>query len=615
MIRLIIEKTCIMKKKINKLLAIFAIINLLSCADALDKEPLALMTDANVWNDENTAAAFLIPPYREMLFLFNEFPIDAQWAPLMWGNADMSAVCDEGTTWYQLNGVGAASTGTIETTGNEFQDIWETTYKTIRTFNQFIGNMEDSPIEPGVKTKLLAQARWGRAMCYFALVKRYGAVPIITKAQWINDPEEELFPKRDAEQSVYDFIISECSAIFDDLPDRELSGLPGKWAAIAMKSRAALFAASIAQWGELQLDGMLGIPLSDASKYWQICYDASDSLIQMGGYSLYDEYPDDKVKNFQELFLDEGNDEVIFYYPFAGSGYSGLVSGYDMFMGPYSKVAWGGGLSLVYLDMVNEFENIDGTSGVFDIAKFTAPGTTWTVEELWGNKDPRFLGSIYTQDTPWQGDVVNMYIGLRLPDGSLFEGTDVFYNGVNATGPDGKHSRGFTGFCVRKYIQESRIRPDNYQSDQDWPTFRLAEIKLNKAEACIELSKTSEALQEINDIRNRAGIAPLANITRDQVRHERKVELAFEGFRWFDLRRWRVAEQVLDTRVKPFHGLRYILDYNSTLSDGPRKFEIKITPGGNGPNYKIFPKKLYYLPITQTRIANNPNLGPENWGY
>lgn len=604
-----------MKKIIYGLLIIFATTSILSCSDALDKTPLGLMTDSNVWNDENTAGAFLIPPYREMLFLFNEYPTTAQWAPLMWGNADMSAVCDEGTTWYQLNGVGSAATGTIEATGNSFQDIWENTYKTIRTFNQFIDEMQTSPIVPDVKNKLIARARWGRAMCYFALVKRYGAVPVITKAQWINDPKEELYPKRTPEKSVYDFIINECSGMFKALPDKELSGLPCKWAALAMKSRAALFAASLAQWGGVQLDGTLGIPVSEASKYWQICYDASDSLIQQGGYSLYNKYPDNKIKNFQQLFLDDGNSEVIFCYPFAGSGYSGLVSGYDMFMGPYSKVAWGGSLTTVYLDMANEFENKDGSSGKLDETKFTAPNTSWTLQEMWGNKDPRFQGSIYTQDTPWQGDMVNMYIGLRLPDGSLFQGTDTYYKGVNATGPDGKDSRGMTGFSVRKYIQESRIRPDNYQSDQDWPSMRLAEIKLNKAEACIELNKTGEALKEINDIRDRAGIAALTSIERDKVRHERKVELAFEGFRWFDLRRWRVAEQELDTRVKPFHGLRYILDYNSTLTAGPRKFEVKVIPGGNGPNYKVFPKKLYYLPITQSRIANNANLSPENPGY
>lgn len=382
-----------------------------------------------------------------------------------------------------------------------------------------------------------------------------------------------------------------------------------------MKSRAAVFAGSIAKYGKVQLNGLLGIPQSEADHYWQLCYEASNEILESGMFDLYNKYPEDKVKNFQQLFIDEGNSEVIFYYPFTGSGFSGKASGYDMFMGPYSKVAWGGTCTTVYLEMVNEFENIDGTSGALDVEKFTAPNTTWTIDEIWGKKDPRFLGSVYTQDTPWQGDKVDMHIGLRKDDGELLEGTDVYYNGVISTGLDGKDSRGVTGFGVRKYVNEERIRPDNYQSDQDWPTFRLAEIKLNKAEAAVELGRSADALKEINDIRTRAGIKTLSSVDIDKVRHERKVELAFEGFRWFDLRRWRIAEQELNTRVKPFHGLRYILDYNSTLTGGPYKYELMVIPGGTGENYKVFHEKLYYLPIQQHRLANNENLKPENPGY
>lgn len=607
-----------MKRIINKLLALLVIANLLSCSDLLEKEPIGLMTDANMWNDENTAEAFLVTPYREMLFLFNEFPTTAEYAPLMWGHANMSLVCDEGTSWWVNagdQGQDQACLGSISTTGNRFQDIWEKTYITIRAFNLFLDKMENSTIQESKKNSLIARARWGRAMCYFALVKRYGGIPLITKIQWITDPVEELYPKRTPEKEVYDFIINESTEIFDDLPDTESRGLPSKWAALAMKSRAALFAASIAQYGEVQLNGIVGIPRSEAPEYWQICYDASDAILKSGKYALYNKYADNKTKNFQQLFLDEGNSEVIFYYPFTGSGYAGLVSGYDMMMGPYSKVAWGGSLTTVYLDMVEEFENIDGSPGVFDKAKFTAQHTKWTINEVWGTKDPRFLGSIYTQETPWQGDKVDMHIGLRKEDDTLLEGTDVFYNGVISTGLDGKDARGLTGFAVRKYVEESRIVPDNYQSNQDWPSIRLAEIKLNKAEAAIELGKTDQALNEINDIRARAGIALLSTIDRERVRHERKVELAFEGFRWFDLRRWRIADQVLDTRKTPFHGLRYILDYKSTLTGEPYKYELVVIPGGTGDNYKVFPKKMYYLPITQSRIANNENLAPENPGY
>jgi starch-binding outer membrane protein, SusD/RagB family len=320
------------------------------------------------------------------------------------------------------------------------------------------------------------------------------------------------------------------------------------------------------------------------------------------------------VKNFTELFLDEGNSEVIFYFPFIGQGYSKPNSGYDMHFGPYSKVAWGGSKAQPFLETVEWFENKDGSPGTFDRTKFTAPGTVWSYEELWGNKDPRFFASVFTMETPWQGDIVKMYNGIIQEDGTLSEGTDNYYKGYNSMGPDARDSRGKTGFSVKKYLKESRIRPDNYQSDQDWPSIRLAEIKLNKAEAAIELGKTGDALQEVNDIRARAGIAPLTSIDLEKVRNERRVELAFEGFRFFDLRRWRIADKVIDTRVRQYTNLRYILDYKSTQTGEAWKYRIQLVNSGNDDLYKIFDPKLYYYPITQNRIANNKNL-VENPGY
>jgi hypothetical protein len=131
------------------------------------------------------------------------------------------------------------------------------------------------------------------------------------------------------------------------------------------------------------------------------------------------------------------------------------------------------------------------------------------------------------------------------------------------------------------------------------------------AEACIELGRDGEALNLINTIRERAGVALLTNINQEKVRHERKIELAFESHRWYDLRRWRIATTTLS---KPFRGLVYSLDYNSTKSGGPLKFKISITPNVDGDNEKRFFDRHYYLPINSSRTSNNSNL-VENPGY
>ena len=129
---------------------------------------------------------------------------------------------------------------------------------------------------------------------------------------------------------------------------------------------------------------------------------------------------------------------------------------------------------------------------------------------------------------------------------------------------------------------------------------------MNYAEAAFELGKPADALDAINQIRNRAGIAPLTSITRDQVRHERRVELAFEGHRYWDLRRWRTAVTDLS---KTWSGIRYVLD----IATG--KYKIIIVNNIDGAsNVPQFRPENYYFPITIARTSNNPNL-VENPGY
>ncbi len=117
----------------------------------------------------------------------------------------------------------------------------------------------------------LAEARFLRAFVYFEMVKRYGSVPIITKVQNQNDPEQVLYPARNTEQEVYDFIYNEVNAILTLFPNNKTgaSGRADKYAALALQSRAMLYAASIAQFGEVQLNGLVGIPASKAQEYYK----------------------------------------------------------------------------------------------------------------------------------------------------------------------------------------------------------------------------------------------------------------------------------------------------------------------------------------------------------
>jgi hypothetical protein len=255
--------------------------------------------------------------------------------------------------------------------------------------------------------------------------------------------------------------------------------------------------------------------------------------------------------------------------------------------------------------MIEEYEYIDGTPGTWD--RDAVQQKLWTTDELWANRDPRFYASICTQNTIWKGVPLQFYYGLRKPDGSLIY--DGSYEGVAAKGNQvfTTIERTGTGFGVLKYLDENKnMFGPVADSGTDYLVFRYGEILLNFAEAAFELGKTNEALDAINQIRRRAGVAELTSVDRNAIRHERKIELAFEGHRYWDLRRWRTAVNDL---TRSFSGIDYILDYET------RKYQIQVRPHIDGiTNQPVFHEYNYYLPITLARTGNNPNL-VENPGY
>jgi len=249
--------------------------------------------------------------------------------------------------------------------------------------------------------------------------------------------------------------------------------------------------------------------------------------------------------------------------------------------------------------MIESYENTDGTPG---ISRTELTSKLWTPEELWAKKDPRFKGSLYTQGTPWMGKNLDVYRGIQAENGEII--TTGTYQGVRWAGSD---NRGVGNpFGVLKFLDPNKVIQWPDAGAVDWVVFRYGEILLNFAEAAFELNKTEEALNAVNQIRNRAGITALASVTRDAIRHERKIELAFERHRYWDLRRWRTATTALS---RDFTSFNYVLDYTT------RKFRIQLVEKIDGATSSpLFLEKHYYLPITPNRIANNKNL-IENPGY
>jgi hypothetical protein len=589
----------------KKLKYIFLLITilLLSCNnDVLDKKPLDIISDVDLWNDPALIDAYLTQCYDEIGFINDiEYSPSAGWWDQWFQLATQTNCTDECTSGW--TGYAAGYNGfksNMLSVDKKFADWWG--YPLIRKLNVFIENLPSSPVNDDLKKQRIAEARFLRAYSYFSLVKRYGGVPLITKAQTTDAPYDELYAKRNKEEAIYNFIISEIDEIANDLKDAQNDGgRPTKYAAISLKARAAMYAGSIATWGEVQLDGVVGIPSGQAQSFWQKSYDASKLIIDSKKFALYNKTPEDKVSNFRNIFLDENNEEVIFSEIYDGQ--SGKGHSWDLLNDPFGYQAWGvGGESVAYLEMAEEFENIDGSSGKIDRQKI-ASGYLWTIDELFGNKDPRFRASILTQDGKWLGDTIDVYRGIIKEDGTITEDN---YKGVSGKGKSTSNQPYATPFMMLKHLDESLgIAPNIGTSKTDWIVFRYGETLLNFAEAAFALGKTEEALNSVNQIRTRAGIATLNSIDLQKIRHERKVELAFEGNRYWDVRRWRTAVTELSI---PLSGMKFNLDYTT------RKFKLQIIPNLDGAIAGEFAPRNYYLPIGLSRTTNNPNL-IENPGY
>ena len=595
--------------KLFKVLAVCCLGILASC-DVLDKKPLDIISDDVVWDDPVLVDAYVAAQYIDMTVLQMDAP-QYQWGwPYKGGFLNVTSVTDEvGQPVWDLPNTTPIRTGSLNVSGG-FMEYWELPYVLIRRLNEAIDRLPNSSNSPEFISSRVAEARFMRALNYFYMVKRYGGVPLVTKALQMDAPAEEMYPKRNSEQEVYDFIINEVNEIEEDLKNLpEEYGRATQGAALALKCRAALYAGSIAQFGTMQLDGLLGIPQEKAQSYYQASYDAAMKIKSLGKYELYNQDAD-KVENYKNIFIKERNSEIIFAKQYDSSQNSWW---YGFLLAPKPH-GYNTGMALTpSLEMVEEFEYTDGRPGKLDYDK--VQGRMWTMEELWKDKDPRFYATVWTNGTPWKGGYIDSHHGLIDESGKLLENEQDAYKGVPAWGNQNFLGSFATGFGILKMLNENSNANMDERDGQDCPVFRYGEVIMNLAEAAFELGKTNEALEAINEIRERAGIAPKTSVDRETIRHERKVELAFEGHRYWDARRWRIAEDVFSKQCTT---VRYIMDYKTSdfssndLSTA-RNYQIMIIPNSDARSPQ-FNKEHYYFPITTARTQQNTNL-VENPGY
>lgn len=603
---------------------VLVLLGMTSCNEYLEKESFNIITPEQVWKDPKLINGVMVNLYDGLqLEDFNYWNRDA------WRIMNAATMSDEAQGSFQKDPMFDNANATYTYEDGLFEQKFADRYKLIRNCNDFMAQAEQATsLSDADKTLLLAEARFLRAMHYFTLVKRYGGVPLITAPQ-VYDPAklESLMLPRNKEIEIYDFIISECQEAAAILPvtrDAAARYRANRGTALALCSRAALYAGSIARYGKVELDGVVGIPANEADRFFQTAYNASTAIIGLQVYTLYNKKAANKTQNYYEIFTKGNGDngEYIFQKQYNVAG--GKGHDWDKRNAPFSYRAggWGCGVAPT-LEMVEEYEYTDGTAGTLKLTDTNGKPLRFNNPyELFADKDPRLFASVYLPGSQCKGSVMEWrrgviesdtkrYVATSQPDG----GNKVEINGVvySTSGKDGGADAGDaskTGFYQKKFWDETLTDLNMGKSETPWPVFRLGEIYLNLAEAAMELGKTSEALDAVNIIRDRAGIARLASISMAKIRHERKVELAFEGHRFWDMKRWRIAHlDVQQGGLNGFSGSALYPWYD--IRDG----KYIVEKGTNTPKQKrIFLEKNYYGKINADDMNSNPLL-VQNPGY
>ena len=629
------------------------ILSLTGCDDYLNCEDTSgIITSDLIWQNPKAITAVLADMYDSGLRT-DEFD---DWYGAKHNLTNQTTLSDEATASYQKESAFDKADATYSYGTYIFNDDMATRYKQIRIVNNFLQHITvTSVLSDDEKNLLSAEARFIRAMQYFGLVKRYGGVPLQTVPMEYSSDPTSLYQARDTEQSVYDFIIDECKKIYMDLPEVRSSDSKyqaSRGAALALWSRAALYAGSIAKYsgvltltGEAVSKGYVRISESEAERYFTECYTASSIILNdmvPQVYSLYKTSSSDTdalAQNFYNLFskaINGENGEYIFQKQYDVEADKGHM--WDKLNVPFSYRGdgWGCGVSPA-LELVEEFEYRDGSDGKLKLKDETGKYISYdSPYDIFENKDPRLFGSIYLPGAPYKGtgggniEWIRGVIDGEDGIGTKYEATaqpdkenKVTINGTvyNTSGKDGGclavGDASKTGFYQRKFLDETM---ENYtiidakRSSTPWVVFRLGEIYLNRAEACVELNQhLNEALNDINEIRGRAGIKLLtaSELTLEKVRRERKVELAFERHRYWDLKRWRKSHlDVSQGGLTNFRGTALCPYYN--IKSGKYTFETGIP----AKRIRLFTEKNYYTGFRPEDLSTNPlmvqNPGHEN---
>ena len=534
-----------------------------SCDDFLTREPKDQMTDQTYWSSEGSVRAFAFGLYSEFVGYGNGGALGAFY------NQTMS------------DDIAARDFAQFDQSVPATSSLWD--FSSIRKANVLINRVSKmSTLEESTRNHWMAVGRFFRAQCYYELVQNYGGVPWVDKEVMPED-EDMLYKARDSREVVMDNVLADLQFAIEHLRVDDGKNRVNKDCAYALMSRVGLFEGTFRKYHGL----------TESEKFLKASKDASAAIINSGSYSLHPTY----VENYNSKDLG-GNKEMILYKKYENSVLTHGTMGYLV------------SSTTIHGLTKNAVESYPCTDGVPATMSDLYEGDG-SLEDVIANRDARLM---YTID----------------PSTYVFPGYDPTGTGTSAT--TGYKTFKFVNFTLDK---SEWLSPSN---TTDGPLFWLSEVMVNYAEACAELDAAGQYAMtqadldmSVNKLREIHGkVAPLQLLGKQQagtsafgvindpkntdgvssliyeIRRERRIELMLDGFRFWDLMRWKLGKY-LDTTKNPdiFKGV------NTANIDLTGNTTVILEDGYVVPyqRERVFDEAKHYLkPIPSKQIILNDKL-------
>lgn len=542
------RKTMTIRKYYTAFLLFGTLLAGTSCQkDFLNKGPLSQYSDNNVWTDSALVNRFVLGIYGNIICTYD-------WPGNNYGYLNQTmlpaTITDEMTTGFLGSTPDQINMGQYNAASNIFDNIWTTNastqpngqtgiYENVRNCNLFLAHLPTMPLSQPAKLLLTAQVRFLRAYNYYYLYNIFGRFPIIDTVLNISDPK--LFTPRSSDDSCINYMLSDLNFAAANLPSQYPSsgdlGRVTAGGALGMKCRILLNQKRYADASAVAL-----------------------SLINNPQYQLFNDYGG----IFYPANIE--NSEVIF-----DKGYGGDLTGQNNNMDIYENSSFFTGFSspedVPTQNLVDQYLMTDGLpwnqSPLYDPA------------HPYANRDPRLTASVIYDGTTWMGNTIDMRKG------------SAFNPATQGTSP--------TGYLLRKFLNPNYIFYGNNKVNASCIIIRLAEIYLNYAECQLKLGNPEEARKYVNLLRERQSVnmpdIPAGQMTWDAYVRERTVELAFEGERRADIRRWDKGADLLGATI-----------YGMSMQDvgGVRQYNrVQV-------QQRVFDPKMYLFPIPYKELTKYP---------